>query len=97
MQGKDIAFTKDEVFKVLCSIDPDKSCGLDNVPGRLLKEAAPWIAEPLARLSGQSHKSLSPKCAVLLCRLEEHEHVPQMAISRFSGVMTMSTMPFAMM
>ena len=37
----DITFTKDEVLKVLYSIDPDKSCGPDNVPGRLLKEAAP--------------------------------------------------------
>ena len=46
----DITFAKDEVFEALCSIDPDKSCGPDNVPGRLLKEAAPWIAEPLAHL-----------------------------------------------
>ena len=30
--------------------DPDKSCGPDNVPRRLLKEAAPWIAKPLAHL-----------------------------------------------
>ena len=46
----DITFTKDEVLEVLYSIDPDKSCGPDNVPGRLLKEAAPWITEPLAHL-----------------------------------------------
>ena len=50
MEVGDITFTKDEVLEVLYSIDPDKSCGPDNVPGRLLNEAAPWITEPLAHL-----------------------------------------------
>ncbi len=31
-------------------IDPIKACGPDEIPGRLLKEGAPWLASPLTKL-----------------------------------------------
>ena len=43
----DIKFDVDEVYKVLCGIDPSKACGPDEIPGRLLREGAPWLAEPI--------------------------------------------------
>lgn len=42
--------TREEVFNLLRNIDPSKSSGPDNVPGRLLKEGAEWLAEPLSNL-----------------------------------------------
>ena len=45
-----ILFSTEDVFQALCKIDPRKSSGPDTIPGRLLKEGAPFIAEPLARL-----------------------------------------------
>ena len=54
---EDMLFSEDEVFKALMSIDPSKACGPDCIPGRLLKEGAPWLFEPLAALFNQSLKS----------------------------------------
>ena len=45
----EISVTK-EVYNLLRTIDPSKSSGPDDVPGRLLKEGAEWLAEPLANL-----------------------------------------------
>ena len=42
----DVVFDVDEVYKVLCKIDPSKACGPDEIPGQLLREGAPWLAEP---------------------------------------------------
>ena len=44
-----VVFTSDDVYELLCVIDPSKSSGPDNIPGRLFKEGAPWIAEPLKK------------------------------------------------
>ena len=46
----EINMTREEVYNLLCKIDPSKSCGPDEVPGRLLKEGAEWLAEPLSKL-----------------------------------------------
>ena len=54
---EDMLFSEDEVFKALSLVDPSKACGPDCIPGRLLKEGAPWLFKPLAALFNQSLKS----------------------------------------
>ena len=51
---KGITFNPDDVYKLLCAIDPFKSSGPKDIPGRLLKEGALCIAEPLAKLYNMS-------------------------------------------
>ena len=42
----------------MCKIDPSKAFGPDDIPGRLLKEGAPWrLAEPLTQLYNLSLQS----------------------------------------
>ena len=53
---EDMLFSEDEVFKALSSVDPSKACGSD-LPGRLLKEAAPWLSESLVALFNPNHSS----------------------------------------
>ena len=48
---EDIDITEQDVYKLLCRTDPSKACGPDEIPGRLLKEGAMCIAEPLTKLS----------------------------------------------
>jgi len=43
-----------EVFELLEKIPADKAAGLDNIPGRLLKESAPVIASSLCHIFNQS-------------------------------------------
>ena len=38
----------------MCKLDAKKACGLDGLPGRLLKEATVFIAKPLANLFNKS-------------------------------------------
>ncbi len=45
-----VALTESEVYEELCRIDPRKASGPDEIPGRPLREGAPWIASPLYRL-----------------------------------------------
>ena len=44
----------DEVYRVLCRIDPSKACGPDEMPGWLLREGAPWLAKPITKLFSMS-------------------------------------------
>ena len=53
----DVVFDVDEVYKVLCRIDSSKACGPDEIPGRLLREGAPWLAEPISKLYSMSLQS----------------------------------------
>ena len=53
---EDMLFSEDEVFKALSLVDLSKACGCD-LPGRLLKEGAPWLSESLVALFNQSLKS----------------------------------------
>ena len=53
----DVVISEDAVFEVLCKIDPSKACGPDDIPGHLLKEGAPWLAEPLTQLYNLSLQS----------------------------------------
>ena len=52
-----VVISEDAVFEVLCKIDPSKACGPDDIPGRLLKEGAPWLAEPPTQLFNLSLQS----------------------------------------
>ena len=45
-----VKFDEDEVYKALCRINPSKSCGPDNIPGRILTKAALEIHEPLTKM-----------------------------------------------
>ena len=46
----EITICQDEVQDLLSKLNASKACGLDDIPARLLKEGAPWIASPLNRL-----------------------------------------------
>ena len=54
---EEVQFSKEEVYKALCKVDPSKSCGPDGIPGRLLRGGAVWLAEPLTLLYNQSINS----------------------------------------
>ena len=45
-----LAISENDVYEELCKINPHKACGPDDIPGRILKEGAAWIAEPLSKL-----------------------------------------------
>ena len=46
--------TDDTVRSVLCSIDPHKACGPDNVSGRVIRECASELSVPITRLCRMS-------------------------------------------
>ena len=50
----DIKLTEYEVFEVLCQLDPNKACGPDCIPSRLLLELADVIAPSLSDLFNMS-------------------------------------------
>ena len=54
---EEVVLTENEVYEDLCRIDPTKASGPDEIPGRLLREGAPWIADPLLSLFNASLKS----------------------------------------
>ena len=56
---EDMLFTEDEVFKTLSLVVPSKACGPDYIPGRLFKEGAPRLSEPLFNQPLQSGQLLS--------------------------------------
>ena len=49
-----VSISADNVFRELYRIDPTKSSGPDSIPGRLLKEGAPFIDESLGDLYSRS-------------------------------------------
>ena len=50
----EVVITEEDVYELLCKIDTSKACGPDEIPGQLLKEGAPLIAEPLSILFNNS-------------------------------------------
>ena len=44
---EEVILTENEVYEELCRIDPSKASGPDEIPRRLLREGAPWIAKAL--------------------------------------------------
>jgi len=53
----DVVISEDAVFEFLRRIDPSKACSPDDIPGCLLKEGAPWLAELLSQLYNCSQES----------------------------------------
>ena len=49
-QIDDLMVQENEVYNELYKIDPTKASGPDEIPGRLLKERAAWLAEPITEL-----------------------------------------------
>ena len=50
MKIEDVCFSEEEVHEALCKVNPFKSCGPDDIPGRLLLEGASSLANPLSKL-----------------------------------------------
>ena len=46
----DITISRDDVHDLLSKLDVSKACGPDELPARLLREGAPWLADPITRL-----------------------------------------------
>ena len=46
----DIVILREDVYDLLCKLDVTKAAGPDEVPARLLREGAVWLAKPLATL-----------------------------------------------
>ena len=42
---------KEEIFKILRNIDPEKACSLDEIPCRMLKDSAEILAELISQNS----------------------------------------------
>ena len=52
---------KEEVFKILSSVDPEKACGLDEIPCRMLKDGTEILAEPISQIVNMSLGSKFPE------------------------------------
>ena len=46
----DISISCYEVYELLSKLDVSKFSGPDEVPAHLLREGAPWLADPITRL-----------------------------------------------
>ena len=42
--------SEEDVYDELCKIDPSKASGPDETPGKILKQCAHWLSEPLTKL-----------------------------------------------
>ena len=43
-------FINGKIYNILISIDPNKTCGIDEIPGRFLKDGAELLTEPLCKI-----------------------------------------------
>ena len=48
--------TRKEMYKILINIDPNKAYGIDEIPGRFLKDGAELLTEPLCKIINLSLK-----------------------------------------
>ena len=55
---------REEVYKILINIDPNKAYGIDEIPGRFLKDGAELLTEPLCEMINFSLSSKFP----LMCK-----------------------------
>ena len=55
---------REEIYKILINIDPNKTCGIDEIPGRSLKDGAELLTEPLCEIINLSLISKFP----LMCK-----------------------------
>ena len=51
---------REEIYKILINIDPNKVYGIDEIPGRFLKDAAKLLTEPLCKIINLSLTSKFP-------------------------------------
>ena len=45
---------REEVFKILSNVDPEKACGIDEMPCGMLKGGAEILAEPISQIVNMS-------------------------------------------
>ena len=55
---------REEIYKILINIDPNKAYGIDEIPGRFLKDGAELLKEPLCEIINLLLSSKSP----LMCK-----------------------------
>ena len=51
----------EEVFKILNNVDPEKTCGQDEISCRMLKDVAEILAEPISQIINMSLGSKFPE------------------------------------
>ena len=44
------SMNKQEVFKILSNVDPEKACGIDEIPCRMLKDGTEILVEPISQI-----------------------------------------------
>ncbi len=54
---EDVKFDEVEVYAALCRINPSKSCGPDNIPGKFLVESALAIHKPLTKIFNKNRRT----------------------------------------
>ena len=62
---------REEIYKILINIDPNKAYGIDEIPGRFLKDAAELLTDPLCKIINLSLISKFP----LMCKTAEMKPV----------------------
>ena len=45
---------KEEVFEILSNVDPEKACGIDEIPCGMLKDGVEILAEPVSQIVNMS-------------------------------------------
>ena len=55
---------REEIYKILINIDPNKAYGVDEIPGRFLKDGAELLTDPLSKIVNLSLSSTFP----LMCK-----------------------------
>ena len=55
---------REEIYKILTDIDPNKTYGTDEIPGRFLKDGAELLTDPLCKIVNLSLSSTFP----LMCK-----------------------------
>ena len=55
------SMNKQEVFKILSNVDPEKACGIDEIPCRMLKDGTEILAEPISQIVNMSLGSKFPE------------------------------------
>ena len=55
---------REEIYKILINIDPNKAYGVDEIPGRFLKDGAELLTDPMCKIINLSLSSKFP----LMCK-----------------------------
>ena len=62
---------REEIYKILINIDPNKAYGVDEIPGRFLKDGAELLTDPLCKIINLSLSSEVP----LMCKTAKKKPV----------------------